>query len=213
MTPARAALLRSVADLLPRAHEPVLVVVDGVDGSGKTTFADELALVMVGRGILMVRASIDAFHHPRAHRHAEGRTAEALWSRHFDYAALRRELLEPWRAGPPSSYRPAWHDVGTDEHVDVAPVPVPGHGVLLVDGVFAQRPELTDLWHLRVFLDVPFGTSVARMAARDGTVNDVDHPDQRRYADAQRRYLAEFDPRERADVVVDNTDLDRPFLA
>lgn len=210
--PARAALLDAVADLVPSADRTLLVVVDGVDGAGKTTFADELAMVMIRRGTQVVRATVDSFHHPRAHRHAEGRTAEAVWSRHFDYAALRAALLDPWRAGRGASYRPAWHDIGTDQHVDAAPLPVPDRGVLLVDGVFAQRPEIDDAWDLRIFLDVPFEVSVPRLARRDGTVADIDHPDQRRYADAQRRYLIECDPRGRADVVVDNADLGRPRL-
>ena len=63
-----------------------------------------------------------------------------------------------------------------------------------------------------VWLDVPFEVSVSRMAARDGTVDDVDDPDQRRYADAQRIYFETCGPRQRADLVVDNADLDRPVL-
>ena len=212
----RAAVLAEVGDLvaLRRAAlaRPVLVCVDGVDGAGKTTFADELAALLEERGERVVRASIDGFHHPRAHRHAAGRTAEAVWTRHFDHPALRRELLDPWRSGPGSAYRTVVHDVRTDAYVDTAPRLVPEDGVLIVDGVFAQRPELADAWDLAIFLEVPFEVSVPRMAARDGTVDDVDHPDQRRYADAQRHYLTACRPRARADVVVDNADLDRPRI-
>ena len=212
----RSAVLAEVGDLvaLRRAAlaRPVLVCVDGVDGAGKTTFADELAAVLEERGERVVRASIDGFHHPRAHRHAAGRTAEAVWTRHFDLPALRRELLDPWRSGPGSAFRIVVHDVNTDAYVDTARRPVPEDGVLVVDGVFAQRPELADAWDLAIFLEVPFEVSVPRMAARDGTVDDVEHPDQRRYADAQRRYLTVCRPRTRADVVVDNADLDRPRI-
>ena len=211
---ARAEVLAQVRDLVAARRaalgRPLLVCVDGVDGAGKTTFADELAAVLRERDVRVVRAGIDGFHHPRAHRHADGRNAEAVWTRHFDYPALRRELLDPWRSGPGSTYRPVVHDVHADANVDAAPQPVPAAGVLLVDGVFAQRPELADAWDVAIFLEVPFEVSVTRMAARDGTVADVDHPDQRRYADAQRRYLTTCDPRRRADVVVDNADLERP---
>lgn len=41
----------------------------------------------------MVRASVNGFHHPAAHRHALGRTAEAFWSRSFDYVAFRSVLV------------------------------------------------------------------------------------------------------------------------
>ena len=191
---------------------PLLVAVDGVDGAGKTWFADELAGVLADRGRPVVRASVDDFHHPRAHRHALGRTSEAVWSRHFDYPTLRRELLDPWQRGAGTSYRRAWHDVATDRLLDMPAERVPEGGVLVVDGVFAQRPELDGTWDLVVFLEVPFEVSVARMAARDGSVDDVEDPDQRRYIEAQRTYLRDCDPRQRADVVVDNTDLAHPHL-
>ena len=50
------------------------------------------------------------------------------------------------------------------------------------------------------------------MAARDGVPDDPDHPDQRRYLDAQVIYRETCGPRERADVVVDNSDPARPRI-
>ena len=191
------------AGLVPAAGRFVLAV-DGVDGAGKATFADAVADVLTTRGRTVERASIDGFHHPRAHRRAQGRTPEAVWSRHFDYETLRRVLLDPWRAGDGVSYRTAVHDVVTDRALDLPRRTVPEHGVLVVDGLFCQRPELDGCWDAVVFLDVPFKVSVPRMARRDGTSPDPDHPDQRRYVDAQRRYLATCRPRERADLVVVN---------
>ncbi|MEZ5094011.1 AAA family ATPase [Nocardioides sp.] len=208
----RERVLAHVAALLPVVRRPLLVAVDGPDGVGKTHFADALADHLRAGGRAVARSSVDDFHHPRAHRHALGRTPEAVWTRHFDYQALRRELLEPWLAGPGASYRPAWHDVARDEHVDAPRASVPEAGVLVVDGVFAQRPEITRAWDLVVFLDAPPEVTVARMAARDGSPADPEHPDQRRYLDAQRIYAEACRPRDQADVVVDNTDLDAPRL-
>ncbi len=195
--------LQQALALVPAAGRPV-VAVDGVDGAGKTTFADALAEELRRQGREVVRASIDGFHHPLAHRRAQGRTAQAVWSRHFDHAAVRREVIDPWRSGPPATYRTAVHDVVTDARLDAPPEPVPDEGVLVVDGLFCQRPELDGCWDVVVFLDVPFEVSVARMAARDGSPDDVEHPDQKRYVDAQRIYFRTCDPRARADLVVDN---------
>lgn len=181
---------------------------DGADGAGKTVFADELATVLPD----VVRVSLDDFHHPREHRHAHGRTGRTVWERSFDYAAVRRELLDPWRRGAGAAYRSRWHDLATDTPVHEPSARVPDRGVLLVDGVFAQRPELAGVWDLVVYLVVPDGVRVARMAARDGVSPDRGHPDQRRYLEAQEIYVARCDPRETADVVVDNTDPDRPVV-
>jgi uridine kinase len=208
--PGRRPALASVADLLPEASRPLLVAVDGPDGVGKTHFADELALVLGDRGREVVRASVDDFHEPREHRHALGRDAHTVWTRSFDYRALRRELLDPWLAGAGSSYRAAWHDVRRDEHVDAAPLPVPDRGVLVVDGVFTQRPELEHAWDLVVYLDAPPEVTVVRLAARDGSAAEVGDPDNRRYLDAQRIYFETCFPRQKADVVIDNTQLTEP---
>ena len=206
------AVLSTVAARVPSPRRPVLVAVDGADGAGKTEFADALGAALTERGRLVVRGSIDDFHHPRAHRHELGRTAETVWARSFDHDALRRELLEPWRRGPGSAYRRRWHDLDTDEYVDEAATSVPERGVLLVDGVFAQRPELVDAWELVVWLEAPAAVRVARMAARDGTVAEVAAPDQQRYLGAQQIYYEACDPAGRAAVVIDNSDWEHPIL-
>ena len=135
-----------------------------------------------------------------------------MWERSFDYAAVRRELLDPWRRGAGSAYRRRWHDLETDRLVDAAYERVPPDGVLVVDGVFAQRPELADAWDLVVWVHADAAVRMTRMAARDGVPNDADHPDQRRYLEAQDLYDALCRPRERADVLVDNTDPHAPVI-
>jgi len=50
------------------------------------------------------------------------------------------------------------------------------------------------------------------MAARDGSNPHPQHPSMRRYVDAQRTYFQSCSPAKRADLVIDNTDWDRPVL-
>jgi len=213
VTPERLAVLTRVADALPDLDRPLLAAVDGGDGAGKTWFADELAAVLADRDRAVVRASVDDFHNPRSHRHEVGRTGETVWARSFDYRALRRELLDPWRVGPGTSYRCRHHDLTSDTFLDEPQAPVPEQGVLVVDGVFAQREELRGCWDLVVWLEVADEERVRRMAGRDGTPADLAHDDQSRYLDAQRIYRAAADPAGSADLVVDNTDPGAPVLA
>jgi uridine kinase len=86
-------------------------------------------------------------------------------------------------------------------------------GTVVADGVFLQRPELDDLWDLRIFVDVPFDEVLRRAERRDARrMDDVRGRYERRYIPAQERYLRECAPRERADLVVDNADPLRPRL-
>jgi uridine kinase len=59
---------------MERPH-PVRVGIDGVDGVGKTTLANELVDPLRQRGLPVIRASIDGFHHPRTVRYRRGRSS------------------------------------------------------------------------------------------------------------------------------------------
>lgn len=186
--------------------ECLRVAIDGVDGSGKTTFADRLASVVRRLGHPVVRVSVDDFHNVRAVRHRLGRDSpEGFWADSYDYDRFRRDVLGPFAPGGSRRYRPAAHDVETDALLDVpARTAAPG-SVLLVDGLFLHRDELAGCWDLSVFLDVPFTVTAARMAVRDGSHPDPEHPSMRRYVEGQRIYFRTCSPRERASIVIDNS--------
>jgi uridine kinase len=71
---------------------------------------------------------------------------------------------------------------------------------------------LVDAWDISVLLDVPFTETVRRMSVRDGTSPDPEHSTMRRYVEGQRLYFRTCDPRSRADVVIDNSDVDEPRI-
>ncbi len=204
----RTALLNTVTDQVPAEG---LVAVDGVDGAGKTTFCDDLASVLRARGRVVVRASVDDFHHPRAIRWQRGRTSpEGFFLDSFDNRRFIDHLLVPFAAGQP--FRRASHDLTTDEYVDAPAEFAPPSAILLVDGIFLHRDELVEHWDFSVFLSVDFAVSVARMAARDGGPSDPDDPHNHRYVAGQRLYLAQCDPAARASLVIDYNDLSAPRL-
>ena len=61
-------------------------------------------------------------------------------------------------------------DQVTDQTVDCTQSCDGKQCVLLLDGIFLHRPELREFWACSIFLDVPFDTTFARMASRDGTL-------------------------------------------
>ena len=216
---ARVALIERLAGLveaLPRPH-PLRVCVDGPVAAGKTTLADELALVLRGRGHDVIRASIDGFHRPRAERYRRGEdSAEGNYEDSFDYAALRRVLLDPLGSDGSRAYRRAVFDFRED-----APVPSPiavasENAILLFDGVWLLRPELAEVWDFRIFVSVESEECLRRALARDtaiyGSRQEVERRHRGRYIPSQRLYLAAARPAEVADVIVRNDDLVRPTL-
>jgi uridine kinase len=203
--------LELVADRTPLStgDDCVRVGIDGPDGAGKSIFADELAAALRARNRPVVRISLDDFHNVRAVRHGLGRDSpDGFWRHGFNYARFRDDVLDPLGPGGSRRYRPAAHDLATDAVLDPEPRVAPPGAVLVVDGLFLLRPELAAAWDLSVFLDVPFEVTAARLASRDG----VDPKTLHRYVEAHRIYSQACDPRGRAAILIDNSDVDAPVI-
>jgi uridine kinase len=211
----RQQLLEAIADrivALP-ATGVAKVAIDGVDGAGKTTFADELAAVLQARGRNVIRASIDGFHNPRAVRYRLGRgSPEGCFSDSFNHDGLKKALLDPLGRAGSGRYRTAIFDHRADCSVLAPEQQAHVDSVLIFDGIFLHRPELRSYWDFSVFLDVEFEVSVPRMGRRDGTALDPDAPENRRYVEGQRLYLRTCDPRRHATIIIDNNNLAAPCI-
>ncbi|NJC23094.1 uridine kinase [Arthrobacter pigmenti] len=183
----------------------VLVGVDGVDGSGKTTFADSLAALASRDGRAVVRIGLDNFLKASAVRYRRGRDSpEGFWLDSYNYGRFREWVLEPLRGD--GFYREACHDLATDSSLCPPLQQAPSDCLVLIDGMFLHRDELAGVWDVSVFLDVPFTVTAERMAIRDGSNPDPEHLSMRRYVQGQRLYLGGCDPASRATFVVDNSD-------
>lgn len=189
----------------------VIVAVDGIDGAGKSVFADGLAEVFAEDGAAVYRASLDGFQRPRAERYARGRTSpEGHYLDSYDYATFRRVLVDPFRVGGSAGFQLEAFDAARDAPVEAQWVTAPRDAVLVVDGIFLHRPELRGLWDWSLWLEVPFRVAYARRALRGGGDPDPDAPVNARYRQGQERYLREADPRRAASAVVENSDLANP---
>jgi uridine kinase len=210
----RQAILHTVADAILRlrvAHV-VRVGIDGVDGSGKTRFGDELAQILAASSRAIIRASVDSFHNPRALRYRQGRQSpDGYFRDSYDYAQLKAVLLDPLGPGGDGRYRTAVFDHRTDSPVTVPEAQAAPGDILVFDGIFLHRPELRPCWDYSIFLEVSFAISIQRCAQRDGSSPDPQAPENRRYVEGQQLYLRECDPRRYATIVINNETLEAPY--
>ncbi|MBI5323359.1 uridine kinase [Bradyrhizobium sp.] len=217
MSETRNALLDRLAATIATLHPDrrIRVAIDGVDGAGKTMLADALAPLVIAKGREVIRASVDGFHNPRAVRYARGRhSPDGFYLDSYDYAAFRRLLLDPLGSGSSGNYIARHFDHRTDQPVVPRPQQAAQTVALIVDGIFLHRTELRECWDLSIFLQVDFAVSTARNAARDGTPEalDPEAPSTRRYVGGQQRYLAECNPQQAADIVIDYNDPGAPKI-
>lgn len=175
-------LARSLDATASAGH--VLVAVDGVGASGKSTFAAELAAAVHPAAIVHA----DDFFTPPEVRHARGRhSAEGFWLDAYDYPRIISEVLEPLKAGAPGASRPSG-------------------GLVVVEGTFLHRRELRAYWDFSIFLDVPIAEASRRMRARAGA--ELNDRLLARYFGAQLIYFRAAQPWRLATVVLDNREPD-----
>jgi len=212
---ARGNILRTVANtvLAIPATRVVRVGIDGVDGAGKTVFGDELAQVLEGVSRTIIRASVDAFHHPRSIRYRLGRhSPHGYFHDSYNYAQLKAVLLDPLSPGGSGWYRTAVFDHRSDLPVSQPLEYASPDAILVFDGIFLHRPELRAYWDVSVFLQVGFNVSIPRGAQRGEGSPDPQAEENRRYVQGQQVYLRECDPTRYATFTINNELLASPYI-
>lgn len=219
---ARSDVLSRMVDLIcavDRPH-PIRVAIDGVDASGKTSLANELAPLIATLGRPVIRASVDGFHNPQEVRYQRGTDSpKGYYHDSFNYAVLEQDLLVPLGPGGNRKYRGVAFNFRRNATTQDAWNEAPTNAILLFDGVFLLRPELIHHWDFSIFVDVDFDISVPRAVARDVAQSEGQLTPQtarakynQRYVPGQKIYLAEAHPKERANIVLQNNDLANPKL-
>jgi uridine kinase len=211
------AFLSESIQALP-THRPLRIGLDGRPGAGKTTLADALADRLEALGRVCWRASLDEFHRPgHEQREQAGRLTPPEYLRQvYDYAKIRELLLDP--LGPEGSRRcrlDFWnsHD---DEPFPEEWVDVSADAIVLVDGAFLHVPELRGQWDVGIWLDVDWQSMLQRRARRDGTRGGPADLTRDAYKTGliprHLWYEESIHPRELVDIVIDNSDVARPFI-
>ena len=215
----RARVLAEIRDrVLHLSPGRLRVIIDGRTGSGKTTLADELAAVVRAGGRPTLRASLDDFKRTWAHarRHGYDReSGEGYYRNTPDVISTRDLLLDP--AGPTGSGVVVLcaHDPLTGDDHRATTVTAPSDAVLIVDSVFGMRPEYDEFWDHRIWVEVDRDVALERGIERDVALEgrvEAERLHRERFQAGEEIYLAEVDPRSKADTVIENTTIDCPVI-
>ncbi|MEV4502979.1 uridine kinase [Streptomyces klenkii] len=193
----------------------LLVGIDGFTAAGKTSFGHELAEWISAAGRPVLRATLDDFKKPWRDRHLYDReSGEGYYRNAYDYEAVKRLLLDPCRSSEATSCVLCSIDPLTQRDHSSETTPLEADAVLIVDGVFAFRPEIIEYWDFRIWLQVDAELSVRRGAGRDQNWagSEAESIHRNRYLVAEGIYLQEVDPLPMMDVVIDNSTFARPQI-
>ncbi|MET9617444.1 uridine kinase family protein [Kitasatospora indigofera] len=185
---------KDVADgLLELSHtrgSSRILAIDGTGGSGKTTLAAAVAGHLDGADVVHV----DDFYRPMPDHEREQLDAEQGYHRYFDWERLRDQVLIPLRNGGAARYQ--LYDWAT-ERLGAWREIAPGT-LVIVEGVYAARPELAPYYHFTAYVDTPRDVCLRRVRARG------ENPEEwiERWRAAEDHYLHTTWPRTRAGLVV-----------
>ena len=143
-------------DGLLKTKKTVTVAVDGMCGSGKSTFAQLLCTVY----------DCNLFHADDFFLPKELRTPEryATPGGNIHWERIKSEILAPLKTGEPFSYRK--FDCSVMELGEV--VQVTPKQLNIVEGSYSTHPELIEEYDLRIFLKTDPQTQIERIRVRDG---------------------------------------------
>lgn len=187
-------------------HRPLIVALDGPSGGGKSTLAAAVADLLPAAADGAPTVAVvdgDGFY---------GGGSPATWDRRdaaqkvdavIDWRR-QRPVLEALRAGREATWHPFDWDADDWDADEVPLLAEPARcapaDVVILEGAYSGRPELSDLVDLRVLLDVPTDVRRARLLARDGEDYHADWD--ARWREAEALYFGTIMPPERFDLVL-----------
>ena len=167
----------------------LIVALDGMSCSGKTTFAKDLAERFGGSVVHM-----DDFFLPR-NRFTEA--MQALPGGNMDRERFRAEVLEPLSRGGDFAY---WAFSCAEQALLPDKVPVTGR-LIVVEGAYALLPDWGKYYDLALFLQVSQEEQQGRLLLRNGAKGMV--PFLTRWIPREESYFIACAVQARADAVVD----------
>lgn len=209
-------IIKSILEI--KRETPVLVCIDGVDGAGKTYFARRLTNELKSVFNNVILCSVDNFHNNRDIRYQKGKDSDiGFYEDSYNYSKLISNLLMPFKMGT-GVYIDSIFDVDNNTTNISRAKEVSMDSILILEGVFLQRPELSHFWDLRIFLDVDFETTLNRNINRQidksriGLKEEIKLRYKTRYMPGQKLYFKQADPKGNANIVIDNSDYNKPLI-
>jgi uridine kinase len=192
----------------------LVVGIAGIDASGKTIFTDLLGKFLSSKGYAAQIVNLDDFHNPKHVRNSGSNQSENYFTKGFDIETLVTKLLKPVHEQGEAVIHLTLLDLMTDRYSVKKQFSINRDTVVLLEGVFLFRKELSPFIDLKIFLAVPFEESKRRAGTRDIPKfgPEIMTRYDEKYFPAQRRYLNDYPPETTADIVIDNTNWEYPEI-
>jgi phosphoglycolate phosphatase-like HAD superfamily hydrolase/uridine kinase len=189
-------------------NQPFIIGINGIDCSGKTTFAKALGSYLKSKGHPTQMIAIDDFLYPKAIRYAGTDQADNYYNKSFNIELLIDNLLKAAREKGRVSAELTSLTVETDKFDRVNSYTIKPETIVILEGVFLFRKELAPFFDYKVYLDIPFRESKQRAQIRDSKVGFSKYDE--KYLPGQARYIQQYNPATQANMVIENSNIEYP---
>ncbi|WP_319633404.1 uridine kinase family protein [Paenibacillus psychroresistens] len=192
-------MITSINNLLDKFHEmskrqkTLVIGIDGGGAAGKSTLARKFQYL--NDDVTVVH--MDDFYYPTKERKLINHQTEI--GGNWDWNRVLNQVLVPIKQNENGYYQIYdWdNDILTEWHT------VPIGGIVIIEGCYSLRKELSFLYDVRIWIESPQDIRLERGVQRDGGGNrdmweKVWLPDEDRYFEVQK-------PADSADIVIDGT--------
>jgi uridine kinase len=193
-----------------KEKRPFVVGITGVDCSGKSSFTNAFEDFLRSRKIETQIIGIDDFHNPKAWRYSGKNQTDNYFNRSFDLSTVIDKLLVSIRAGKSFTIALPRLNPDTDEYDSAKKYRFSENTVVLFEGVFLFRKELSPYIDYKIFLDISFEECKRRAILRDSRATLLKYDE--KYIPGQRYYMGLYPPDRTADLVIDNSDFSHPRI-
>ncbi len=191
-----------------------LLGINGVDNSGKTKFTSLLKRHMKSRGYKVEVINLDDFHNSSDIRSKGKNEIEAYINNAFNLKLLEQELLIPLNRNNIVNKKLKLLDFSTDTYTKEKNYCIDKGTIVILEGVLLYRDPIDKYFDYRIFLDIPFFEVISRAKKRDVPLYGEEFIKKyyEKYIPLQKRYIKEYKPIEKSDLVINNTDYNNPKI-
>lgn len=189
--------------------DSLLVALSGIDGSGKSTMAQQVVERLRSQGLNAALIGLDAWHHPPEKRFNKDAPAQHFYNHAFRFDELFEILINPLR-----------HNRSTHITVELTRLPendlyphsydLDEVDVIILEGIFLFKKELRKNHDLAFWVECSFETALRRALLRnqEGLSQEEIIRDYRTiYFPAQRIHLTRDEPKSNVNGIVENDEL------
>lgn len=204
-------LFKQIEKNIKEQETAFVIGVNGVDTSGKSYFARDLAYYLETRGYKVQIIHMDDFHNPSHIRHQGSNPVDS----YLDYAfnlTLLKEVLKDIFSKKEIVKTLHLLNLDTDKYTNEKHYDIDSNTIVIIEGVLLFREPIIKYIDLKIYLDITFEEVLKRAAIRDTPKfgSEFLKKYHQKYIPIQKKYLEINQPKIICDIVIDNMNYNRP---